>query len=117
MIKIGYCSNVTIYVRAEEKILNQIIKGAIIANYDYKPNFSKIGKNSSGDKVLLVEYDGYKWYEGYSLPIYWENVFNKLEADDYLFTRQGEDWDDIEIDGCYGEAYPISSIEIDVDFE
>lgn len=113
----GYRSNIVIYIEeTEDTTLEQIIKGAFIADNECYPDDYEIGKNKNGKRVLCVIYEDTKWYDSYPIVKYWENIFKEIEEEHYLYTRQGENWSDIEIEGEYGYAYPIAEIEYDIDF-
>lgn len=113
----GYRSNIVIYIEETEgTTLEQIIKGAFIADNENEPDECEIGENSNGKRVLLIEYNDTKWYDDYPIVKYWKNIFEELDDKHYLYTRDGEYWDDFEIEGSYGEVYPTLDVEYDVDF-
>lgn len=125
----GYRSNVKIFLVETDKKLEEIIEESKkIENFG---NFT-IGKNKKGDRVLFIEFNDAKWYQGYDLVSYWDNIMNKTDDSNYLFTKLGERVDDVTIDGEYGkahafidtivddefgESYSFTDIEYDVDFE
>lgn len=113
----GYCSTITIYVVEQPDLsIQQIMRGADIAEIMGQDCY-ETGINSKGKNVLKVIYDHVKWYDGYAIVEYWKKILNSLNPKDYLFTRVGADNGDIEIDGKYGEAYPVNSLGYDVDFK
>lgn len=113
----GYCSDVTIYIVEKEDLsIKQMIKGADIVEIMGQDCY-ETGINSEGKNILKVTYDYVKWYDGYAIVEYWKKVLNSLNPGDYLFTRVGEDNGDVEIDGEYGSAYEVTTLEYDVDFK
>lgn len=125
----GYRSNVKIFLVETDKKLEEIIEESKkIENFG---NFT-IGKNKKGNRVLMAEFNDTKWYQGYNLVSYWDNIMSKTDDSNYLFTKLGERVDDVTIDGEYGkahafidtivddefgESYSFTDIEYDVDFE
>lgn len=113
----GYCSDVTIYIVEKEDLsIKQMIRGADIVEIMGQDCY-ETGINSEGKNILKVTYDYVKWYDGYAIVEYWKKILDSLNPKDYLFTRVGEEEGDIEIDGKYGEAYPVTSLEYDIDFK
>ena len=125
----GYRSNVKIFLVETDKKLEEIIEESKkIEDFGY----FTIGKNKKGDRVLSAEFNDAKWYQGYDLVSYWDNIMNKTDDSNYLFTKLGEQVDDVTIDGEYGkahtfidtivdeefgESYSFADIKYDVDFE
>lgn len=116
----GYRSEVIIYIeeQKDKKLnLNKIIKDyKKISQTDDDDEF-KIGKNSSGNRVLYFNNPWIKWYSDYETTIFWENLLSELEPEQYLFIREGEEYGDFETEGYYGEAYARTDVEIIVDFK
>lgn len=110
----GYRSNIKIYLVETETKLEEIIKESKEA--ECTGQFT-IGFNSENKRVLLVEFEGLKWYSEYKLVSYWENILKTTDPNNFLFTRLGEDFKDVEIDGDFGFAYAYSDIGYDVDFK
>ena len=94
------------------------------------PDQFEVREGGRGDKYLLLEFDGIKWYEGYEeVDVYtrafseWEDTFRD-EADPegepifhYEFMRIGEGYEDVVYDGSYGSAHSLNmSREIYIDF-
>lgn len=112
----GYRSSVNIFIRQDEEDLKKIINSAKIIDKFFNDNNYEIKNNSDGQTVLHIYFYSIKWYDDFPLISFLEQVMNSLDDEDYLFAREGEAWDDIEIEGSYGNAYPVAKIELDVDF-
>lgn len=113
----GYCSTVTIYIVEQEDLsIQQMIRGAEIQE-PMSQDCYQTGINSEGKNVLKVTYDWVKWYEGYAIVEYWKKILKTLKPKDYLFTIIGEDNGNIEINGEYGSAYEVTTLNYDVDFK
>lgn len=111
----GYCSNVTIYIKQNKKIsLKSIERGA--KQFDELNGSFTYGKDSNKNNILLIEYPSIKWYEGYDIVGYWYHIFGQLDYEEYLYTRQGEAWNDIEDKGELGYAYIHTEFDYDIDF-
>lgn len=115
----AYYSNVKIIIAENEVIdIKQVARQAIaiedVGDIEYGYNDDKI-------KVLEVTYQGVKWYDDIELVNYWKNIIKKLKDENkdkyFLYTKQGEEWDDIEIEGDYGYVNIITELDYDVDIE
>lgn len=112
----GYRSNVNIFIRQDEEDLKKIINSAKTIDKFFNDNNYEIKNNSDGQTILHIYFRSIKWYNDFPLISFLKQVMNSLNDEDYLFTRKGEEWNDIEIEGDYGYAYPVTEIEFDVDF-
>jgi len=59
-------------------------------------------KNKDCDSRLVFE--GVKWYDGHEDVSLIEEVLMSIDEENWLFTRLGEDQDDLEQRGCYYES-------------
>lgn len=109
----GYRSNVKIFLVETDKKLEEIIEESKkIENFG---NFT-IGKNKKGNRVLMAEFNDTKWYQGYNLVSYWDNIMSKTDDSNYLFTKLGERVDDVTTDGEYGKAHIFIDTVVDDEF-
>lgn len=123
----GYRSVVSIYILENEDTrkvvgpLEDIIDGALKVDMSIDSSYFKIGENSKGERILLLELTDYKWYPGYDSVKYWDSIMNKLEneelQDTYLFFRLGEEVGDFESQGELGEVYDFTDCDVDIDFK
>lgn len=112
----GYRSTIVIYIKENKDInLEDIVNLSEIIE-EMGRDCYELGINSNNEKVLRVTFSDIKWYSTYDIVKFWNNVLNKIDEDDFLFTRTGEDYKDCEIYGEYGYAYPVCEIDYDVDF-
>jgi hypothetical protein len=123
----GYRSDVTIMMYPKNEKDFAALKLYVDENL---PDKFEVREGGRGDKYLLLEFDGIKWYEGYEeVDVYtrafseWEDTFRD-EADPegepifhYEFMRIGEGYEDVVYDGSYGSAHSLNvSREIYIDF-
>ena len=106
--------------RIAEYVRNQLQEDIALDQLSLKEYFDpycyEIGINSYGEKVLKVNYEDVEWKSDYDIVEYWNNIMEIVGEDRYLFTRIGEENNDIEMYGNYGYAYPITKFDYDVDF-
>ena len=117
----GYISDVTMYIRESDdfkKKFNNLENFINLSNMaeESEDECFTIRKNSKGERVLKIYFDYVKWYEDYPIVQFYEKAVEKLDENDYLFVRCGEEVGDFEITGFYGNAYPRLTIDYEVNF-
>ena len=123
----GYRSDVTIMLYPKNEKDFAAFKLYVDENL---PDQFEVRGGAKGDKYLLLEFVGTKWYEGYEeVGVYtrafseWEVTFLD-EADPhgepifhYEFMRIGENQEDVVYDCSYGSAHALNmSRETYIDF-
>lgn len=123
----GYRSDVTIVMYPKRKADFALLK--LYADETFPDQF-EVREGGRGDKYLLLEIGGIKWYEGYEeVDVYtrafseWEDMFrDEAEPEGepifhYEFMRIGEDYEDVHYEGSYGSDHALNmSREIYIDF-
>lgn len=113
----GYRSNIVIYiVEPKDMSLQEIVRKANEVE-EMGQDCYETGINSYGERVLKVNYEDVEWESGYDIVEYWNNIMEIVGEDRYLFTRAGEENNDVEMYGNYGYAYPVTKFDYDVDFK
>lgn len=127
----GYRSDVTIMMYPKRKEDFAALKLYVDENL---PDKFEVHEGYEGDKYLLLEFVGTKWYEGYEdVDVYtrafseWEQVFADPNRDPtrsehapifhYEFMRIGEEYEDVVYDCSYGSDHALNmSRETYIDF-
>jgi len=126
----GYRSDVTIVMYPKRKEDFAALKLYVDENF---PDEFEVRGGAKGDKYLLLEFVGTKWYEGYEgVDVYtrafseWEQVFADPNRDPtrsehapifhYEFMRVGEEYEDVVYDCSYGSDHLLNmSREVYID--
>lgn len=123
----GYRSDVTIMMYPKNEKDFAALK--LYADETFPDQFEVRG-GAKGDKYLLLEFGGIKWYEGYEeVDVYtrafseWESMFRD-EADPegapifhYEYMRIGEEYEDVVYECSYGSDHALNlSREVYIDF-
>ena len=123
----GYRSDVTIMMYPKNEKDFAALKMYVDENL---PDQFEVRGGAIGEKYLLLEFGGIKWYEGYEeVDVYtrafseWESMFRD-EADPegepifhYEFMRIGEEYEDVVYHRSYGSDHALNiSREVYIDF-